>query len=312
MRTIRLGRTNVHVPVISLGTWGHGGPNENNGVSVGWTGHDDLKAKEALVAAWRAGITHWDTADAYGGGHAEQLIGEVFAEVPRKDIFLATKFGWVKGPHEHFYDPRFMREQADRSLRLMRTEVIDLLYFHHCNFGSRLDDVLEVMGRLREEGKVRFVGLSDWDASKIMEHIERVNPDVVQPYRNVVDDEYQSSGLKAYVDAHDLGVAFFSPLKHGLLLGKYDQPVDFGRGDFRSGVDDFRDSEAIARYKHAASEVSQRMPVLNAVTGALLTGNPTACVLLGQRNVDQVAAAAAAGQAVSAADAEWVRTLYRQ
>src|SRR5437868_8838865 len=79
MRTLRFGRTNAQVPAISLGTWGHGGPNTSDGVSVGWTGHDDRLAKEALIEAWRRGITHWDTADAYGRGHAEQLIGEVFA-----------------------------------------------------------------------------------------------------------------------------------------------------------------------------------------------------------------------------------------
>ena len=310
MRTLRFGRTNVQVPAISLGTWGHGGPNVNNGASVGWTGHDDRQAKEALVAAYRAGMTHWDTADAYGNGHAEELIGEVFAEVPRGEIFLATKFGWVTGPTGQFYDPAFMRQQAERSLRLMRTDVIDLYYFHHCDFGSRFDEVLEVMHRLREEGKVRFIGLSDWDASKIMQYIERVDPDVVQPYRNLVDDEYESSGLKSYVDTHDLGGAFFSPLKHGLLLGKYDQPVEFGEGDFRSGIDDFRDPAAIARYKHAASAIAPRMPVLNAVTGALLTGNPTACVLLGQRNARQVEAAAGAGEPLSAEDAAWVRSLY--
>ena len=311
MRKIRFGRTNIQVPAISLGTWGHGGPNVNNGVSVGWTGHDDAQAKEALVAAHRAGMTHWDTADAYGNGHAETLIGEVWGEVPRAEIFLATKFGWVKGPYDSFYDPKFMREQAERSLRNMRTDVIDLYYFHHCDFGSHLDEVLEVMHRLRDEGKVRFVGLSDWDASKIMTFIERVDPDVVQPYRNLVDDDYESSGLKAYVDAHDLGVAFFSPLKHGLLLGKYDAPVEFEPGDFRSNVDDFHDAAAIARYKRAATEVAKRMPVVNAVTGALLTGNPTACVLLGQRNVRQVEAAAGAGEALSEEDAAWVRGLYR-
>ena len=310
MRTIRFGRTNVQVPAISLGTWGHGGPNVSNGASVGWSGHDDRLAKEALIAAWRAGITHWDTADAYGNGHAEQLIGEAFAEVPRREIFLATKFGWVKGPHDHFYDPGFMRQQAERSLRLMRTDVIDLYYFHHCDFGSRFDDVLEVMRRLQEEGKVRFAGLSDWDASKIMRYIERVDPDVVQPYRNLVDDDYQSSGLKAYVDAHDLGVAFFSPLKHGLLLGKYDHPVEFPPGDFRSGIADFRNGETLARYQRAATTVAARMPVLNAVTGALLTDNPTACVLLGQRNPNQVHAAAAAGEPLSPEAAEWVRRLY--
>ena len=118
-----------------------------------------------------------------------------------------------------------MREQAERSLRNMRTDVIDLYYFHHCDFGPDdvyFDGALETMRRLRDEGKVRFIGLSDWDASRIMRFIERVDPDVVQPYRNLVDDGYESSGLKQWVDRHDLGVAFFSPLKHGLLLGKYD------------------------------------------------------------------------------------------
>ena len=320
MKKIRLGRTNVEVPAVSLGTWGHGGPRvTENGVSVGWGGHDDAQAREALAAAYRAGITHWDTADAYGDGHAEVLIGQMWGEVPRAEIFLATKFGYIYGPANHPYDPKFMREQAERSLENMRTDVIDLHYFHHCDFGPNdqyFDGALETMLRLREEGKVRFIGLSDWDASRIMRFVERVNPDVVQPYRNLVDDDYESSGLKAHVDKSDLGVAFFSPLKHGLLLGKYDQPTNYGEGDFRSGVADFRDPEAIERYKRAASATrsrfaSQSEPVLHAVVGALLTGNPTACVLLGQRNPKQVAAAAAVGEALSAEDAEWVRTQYR-
>ncbi|HEX8251688.1 MAG TPA: aldo/keto reductase [Thermoanaerobaculia bacterium] len=320
MRTIRLGRTNVQVPAVSLGTWGHGGPRvTDNGVSVGWSGHDDDEAKAAIVAAYRNGITHWDTADAYGDGHAETLIGQLWSEVPRDEIFLATKFGYIYGPANHPYDPKFMREQAERSLRNMNTDVIDLHYFHHCDFGPDdhyLDGAIETMRRLRDEGKVRFIGLSDWDATRLMRVIERIDPDVVQPYRNLVDDDYESSGLKAYVDAHDLGVAFFSPLKHGLLLGKYDHPVEYGEGDFRSGVGDFRDPEAIERYKRAAAAMRRRFashtePVLHAVIGALLTGNDTACVLLGQRNPRQVASAAAVGEALSGEDAQWVRAEYR-
>jgi aryl-alcohol dehydrogenase-like predicted oxidoreductase len=319
MQTVRFGRTNVRLPTISLGTWGHGGPNKSEGASVGWSGHDDRLAKEALVAAYRSGITHWDTADAYGNGHAEQLIGEVFGEVPRKEIFLASKFGWVKGPHDHFYDASFMRSQCERSLRLMKTDVLDLYYFHHCDFGPNdryFDDALATMRTLHDEGKVRFIGLSDWDASKIMRFIERVDPDVVQPFRNLVDDQYESSGLKKWVDAHDLGVAFFSPLKHGLLLGKYDAPHPFPDGDFRSGIPQFRDATFIERMKRARNEVTRRFtkdrePVLTAVTGALLTGNPTATVLLGQRNPKQVEAASAAGRALSADETAWVRRLYR-
>ena len=320
MRRIRFGRTNVQVPAISLGTWGHGGPNVSEGVPVGWSGHDDRLAKEALLAAYRGGITHWDTADAYGNGHAEQLIGEMWGDVPRERIFLASKFGWVKGPSKHFYDPQFMRSQCERSLRLMKTEVIDLYYFHHCDFGPHnefFDGALAMMRKLRDEGKIRFIGLSDWNLRKIMKFIERVDPDVVQPYRNLIDDDYEASGLKHYVEKHDLGVAFFSPLKHGLLLGKYDKPVQYPEGDFRGRIPEFTDPEFIERMKHAAEEVRRRFPkqkepVLHAVTGALLTGNPSACVLLGMRNAKQAeAAAAAGGEPLGPADAGWVRHVYR-
>jgi aryl-alcohol dehydrogenase-like predicted oxidoreductase len=143
------------------------------------------------------GITHWDTADAYGHGHAEQLIGQAFAEgVPRKDIFLASKFGFQRGGADHFYDPTYMREQCEISLRDLQTDVIDLYYFHHCDFGPNdvyFDDALENMRRFRDEGKIRFIGLSDWDARKIMKFIDRVDPDVVQPFRNIIDDAYESS-----------------------------------------------------------------------------------------------------------------------
>ena len=319
MQSIRLGRTGARVPTVSLGTWGHGGPNTNNGASVGWSGHDDNAAKAAIIAAYRAGITHWDTADAYGNGHAESLIGEVWSEVPRREIFLATKFGWVKGASDHFYDPNVMREHCHRSLKLMRVDVIDLYYFHHCDFGPNdeyFPDALAMMRNLKREGKIRFIGLSDWDARKIMRYIDRVDPDVVQPYRNLIDDEYAPSGLQKYVETHDLGVAFFSPLMHGLLLGKYDAPQEFPEGDFRRNVAQFKDPEFIRRMKHAAKEMRMRFlnhpeAVLHAVVGALLTGNPTATVLLGQRSPQQVAAAAKIGEPLSEKDAQWVRRIYR-
>ncbi len=319
VQTIRFGRTKAQLPTISLGTWGHGGPHTSEGISVGWSGHDDRQAKEALLSAYRRGIIHWDTADAYGDGHSEQLIGEVFREVPRKEIFLATKFGWVKGPADHYYDANFMRSQGERSLRNLRTDVIDLYYFHHCDFGPNdqfFEGALATMRQLRDEGKIRFIGLSDWDASKIMRFIARADPDVVQPYRNLIDDAYQSSGLKQWVDDHDLGVAFFSPLKHGLLLGKYDEPHAFPQGDFRSGIPEFGDAAFLARMRHARDEMTRRFadhrePVLYAVTGALLAGNPTATVLLGQRNPKQVEAASVIGQALTPEDAAWARQVYR-
>ena len=318
MHLIRFGRTDVQVPTVSLGTWGIGGPNMSDGVSVGWSGHDDAQASRAIVEAWKNRITHWDTADVYGNGQSERLIGQLWSEIPRKEIFVATKVGWSKGGYDHFYHPRMMQEQLDASLRNLRVDEIDLYYLHHCDFGKKdehLDDANEQIHRFQEQGKVRFIGLSDWDSSKIMKFASRVDPDVVQPYRNIIDDTWESSGLRKYVEDHDLGVAFFSPIKHGLLLGKYDSPPEFPEGDFRSRIEGFRDVKVIERMKRAKAALESRFrsheePVLHGVVGSLLTGNRSATVLLGQRNPRQVRSAAAIGTPLSAEDAAWVRSQY--
>lgn len=318
MRKVRFGRTGIDVPAVSLGTWGYSGANMSGDVPVGWTGHDDDKAREALAAAWAAGITHWDTADVYGNGRAEGLIGQMWSSVPRESIFLATKVGWDAGPYDHAYHPRLIRDRFLRSLELLETDYVDLYYMHHCDFGDgdrHLDEAIDVFRELKESGRARFIGLSDWNSSNIMRVIERVDPDVVQPYRNVMDDDYESSGLRSWVEEHDLGVAFFSPIKHGLLLGKYDRPVTFPEGDFRQRVEEFGNAAVIERMKDARRALEEKwpdhpQPVLHGVIGAILSDCPTACVLLGQRNPGQVAAAAAVGESLTAEDTAWVRSLY--
>jgi aryl-alcohol dehydrogenase-like predicted oxidoreductase len=270
------------------------------------------------------GVTMFDTADVYGPFTNEELLGRAL-ERRRHEATIATKVGLVVGesggyPLQRDGRPEHIAEAVRASLRRLRTDVIDLYYLHHCDFGPAdeyFDDALALVRRFREEGKVRFIGLSDWDAPKIMRFIDRVDPDVVQPYRNVVDDDYVSSGLRSWVEAHDAGVAFFSPIMHGLLLGKYDAPVVFPEGDFRSNVPGFGDAAVIERMKSAREAVEKRwagrpQPVLNALIGALLSDSPTGCVLLGQRNPSQVDSAAAAGEPLSNEEAEWVRKLYRE
>ena len=319
MRYIRLGRTNAEVSAVSLGTWGYSGPREVNGTAVGWSGHDDELARRAMIRAWESGINHWDTADVYGDGRSESLIGSMWETVPRDEIFLATKVGWDPGAFGHYYHPELIRDRVVRSLLNLRTDVIDLYYLHHCDFGPNgdyFDDAIAVLRSLRDEGSVRFIGMSDWDSAKIMRFIDRAEPDVVQPYRNVVDDTYESSGLRGWIEKHDAGVAFFSPLMHGLLLGKYDAPTEFPEGDFRRRIEQFRDPEFIARMKRARGAMESRFPehpspVLHAIVGAILSDAPTGCALLGQRNPDQVQAAASVGDALDAETASWVRSVYR-
>lgn len=317
--TVRLGRTEARVSRVSLGTWAYGGENKAGTAEIGWSGHDDAAAKAALRRAWELGVNHWDTADVYGNGRSEELIGTMWGEVPRDAIVLASKVGWNPGEFDGWYHPSLVAREIDGSLRRLKTDVIDIYYLHHCDFGAndgRLDGALELIHRARDAGKIRFIGLSDWDDANIMRVIERVDPDVVQPYRNVTHDRYHTSGLAAWVRAHDCGVAFFSPIRHGLLLGKYHTATTFPDGDFRNSDPAFRDEAALARLAGNAAALTGRFagleePVLGALCAAVLEDAPTGCVLLGQRNQRQVDAAARASRArLDEEELAFVQSLY--
>ncbi|MFC1565459.1 aldo/keto reductase [Candidatus Neomarinimicrobiota bacterium] len=319
MKKITFGRTNVKVSTISLGTWSYGSGNVSGGQSVGWADQSDVDSRAALFQAWSSGINHWDTADVYGNGHSEKIIGDVWNEIPRKDIFLATKVGWSMGGFDHYYHPKMIKKHIDLSLKNLQTDVIDLYYFHHCNFDSDtiFEDALDLVHRFRDKGKIRFIGLSDWDSVKIMQYIDRVNPAVIQPYRNVMDDSYRSSGLKDWVEKNNAGIAFFSPIKNGLLTGKYDKPPVFKEGDFRLNVPEFQNVELLKKLQDNKNKLEKKFanhpqPVLHGLLGALLEDSPTGCVLLGQRDVNQVKAAAELGESLTDTDADWVKTLYKR
>ena len=319
MKQIIFGRTNSKVSTISLGTWSYGSGNVSGGRSVGWADQSDTDSREALIQAWKSGINHWDTADVYGNGRSEKIIGNIWGAVPRNDIFLATKVGWDMSGFDQYYNPKMIREHIDSSLKNLKTDVIDLYYFHHCNFNSDtiFEDALALIHKFQAEGKIRFIGLSDYDSEKIMKYIDRVNPDVIQPYRNVMDDPYQSSGLKDWVEKNNAGIAFFSPIKNGLLTGKYKKPPVFKEGDFRLNVPDFQDAELLKilrdnKLKLEENFTDHPQPVLHGLLGALLSDSPTGCVLLGQRDVNQVKAAAELGETLSDDDAVWVKELYER
>jgi len=318
MRYITLGRTKTKVSAVSLGTWSYGGANTSGGRSVGWSGQEETDSQKALIKAWESGINHWDTADVYGNGKSEKVIGSMWNSVPRSEIFLATKVGWDQGNHPHWYHPVYMRKKMEESLTNLKTDCVDLLYLHHCNFGKNdeyLDGALEVLHRFKEEGKAKFTGLSDWNLVKIMKFIDRADPDVVQPYRNIYEDTYKSSGLQNYIEENDLGVCFFSPLMHGLLTGKYSNTVEFPKGDFRENIGAFRDRDVINLFQKNAELLKNRFnnhpnPVVHGVIDTLVSDSKNSCVLLGQRNKKQVEVASSLGETVSDNDRKWIKSIY--
>ena len=319
MEYITLGKTQSSVSKISLGTWSYGGAATSGEQSVGWADQDDTDSNKALLKAHALGINHWDTADVYGDGRSEKIIGNMWKDISRHEIFLATKVGWDIGSDEYWYSPTHMMTNMERSLNNLKTECVDLMYLHHCNFGKNgeyFDDAMETLLKFQEEGKTKFIGLSDWSDEKIMRYIYKVKPDVVQPYRNVMDNSYESSGLKDYIDTNNVGVCFFSPIKHGLLTGKYKSPPIFKNGDYRRNVEAFNSQEIIDKLLENKSKLESRFKehsqsVMQGLIAPLLQDAPTGCVLLGQRNEDQVLRASQLGGSISNEDAEWVKKLYK-
>ena len=318
MRKVVLGRTGELVSAISLGTWAFGGENMSGKFAVGWAGQSDNDSKSVLLKAWESGINHWDTADVYGEGRSEMIIGEAWGTIPRDDIFLATKVGWDKGSLSYWYAPEQMVKNMERSLNNLKVNHVDLMYLHHCNFGKSgeyFDDAMEVLKKFQEQGKARFIGLSDWSNKKIMQYIQDCDPDVVQLYRNVMDDKYESSGLRSYIDQNNIGACFFSPIKHGLLTGKYDKPASFNAGDHRSGVKQFADESIINKMKKNKNLLEEKYkdkkhPVMYGIVNALFNDSPTGRVILGQRNIKQVHIASSLGDVLSQEESEWVKALY--
>ena len=319
MRKIILGRTNTTVSAISLGTWAFGGENKIGKKSVGWANQSDRDSRSVLIKAWEKNINHWDTADVYGEGHSERIIGSVWEDIPRKSIFLATKVGWDMGPFSHWYHPKHMKNKIEKSLTNLKTDYVDLLYLHHCNFGKQdeyFDDAVEVLKTFQSQGKIRFIGLSDWSNERIVKYLDACDPDVIQPYRNIMDNTYEKSGLKNIVNENNLGVCFFSPLKHGLLTGKYKNTAVFKDGDHRSDIKDFQNKNTIKKILLNCEKLEKKFfnyknPIMYGIINALFFDSPTGCVLLGQRNINQVETASSLGEILSEEDTNWIKSLYK-
>jgi len=284
MQTRKLGTTDLDLTVIGLGTWALGGPWE-----FGWGPQDDEQALGAICAAVESGINWIDTAPIYGCGHSEELVGKALRQMSAEPM-IATKCGLLWDRHRRKVSclkPDSIRSECHDSLKRLGRERIDLYQMHWPVPDAEIEWAWEAMTRLREEGKVRAIGVSNCTI-KQMDRLARIHPVAsLQPRYSLLHRDVEGGTLD-YCRAHGIGVVAYSPMAMGLLTGKFnaqrraglapdDQRVqhpDFQAPRFSAILDLVKDLQGMAERDRrsvaqlAVAWVLHRPEVTSAIVGA--------------------------------------------
>jgi aryl-alcohol dehydrogenase-like predicted oxidoreductase len=255
-----LGRTGLAVSTIGFGAWGIGGNSVGN--SYGPT--DDAESRRAVRRAYELGCNFFDTADVYGHGHSEALLGETLQDV-RHDVILATKVGGnfynravdprmagrigealghpldrepadapLPVTHDVNFSPSYIRFAVEQSLRRLRTDYIDLLQLHNPSLEQIADsETYRVLDDLKGEGKIRFYGVSVHPPEEGIAAVQVTRPDTVQIVYNIARREAEDGFFTAASAAH-VGVIAREPLANGFLAGRYGADSVWPKGDIRA------------------------------------------------------------------------------
>lgn len=298
MKYRRLGKTNLRVSVIGVGTWQYGGE---------W-GKDfsQDEVDRILGRAHELGINFLDTAECYGDHLSESLIGGAIQK-NRKDWVIATKFGHKFHGIMNRTDERTAadaRKQFEDSLRALKTDYVDILQYHSVR-NSEFDDaeLQQTLIRLKEQGKVLHIGssISPPDNMHQVEHAEQAQVETIQVIYNRLERIAEQRVLPGCAELN-LGVLARVPLASGFLSGKYKPGVHFAANDFReinrkADLDDrLKEVERIA-----ATEVPQGIPMARWALAWCLQHPAISMVIPGCKSPEQVE------QNASAADLEMVR-----
>jgi len=226
MQYRKLGGTGLKVSEISLGSWlTYGGYVERE------------NAVNAIKTAYDLGINFFDTANVYERGAAEVLVGETLKAYPRESYVLATKAFWPmgEGPNDRGLSRKHVMEQAHASLKRLGHDYVDIFYCHRHDPETPLYETLRAIDDLVRQGKVLYVGVSEWQASQIAEALGTADKYLLdrvvvnQPVYNMFN-RYIEKEIVPLSERSGIGQVVFSPLAQGLLTGKYtsvsDVPAD--------------------------------------------------------------------------------------
>jgi aryl-alcohol dehydrogenase-like predicted oxidoreductase len=234
LKRVALGTQGLEVPIEGLGCMGMTGG--INGMSV-YGEADEAESLATLHRALELGVDMLDTADLYGPMLNERLVGQAIAG-QRDKFTIATKFGFEVDDNEQWtggYNgrPEYVRKSIERSLRNLGTDYVDLYYLHRIDPNTPVEETVGAMSRLVEEGKVRYLGLSEVSAD-VLRRVHAVHPiTALQTEYSLFDRHVEEEGILAA--ARELGIGFvaYSPLGRGFLSGDIKTPDDFEPNDSR-------------------------------------------------------------------------------
>lgn len=256
-----LGNSGISVSAVSLGTWAIGGAN--------WGAVNDGDSVAAIQEAIDVGMTFIDTADIYGKGHSEEIVGKAI-KGRRDQVVVATKVAnrWNEAGEvwpDCSYD--YILEAVQASLARLQTDYIDVYIIHRPDPDTPIPETMRALEKLQQDGVVRAVGVSRYDREQIEQAQGCIQLHVAQ-YPLSIFRRGEITPILPFCRQHEIGVMAYAPLAKGLLTGKFDPTSTFPENDLRSGMQEFQGQtfkdrlEAVERLRPIAAKYDKSLAQL--------------------------------------------------
>jgi len=296
---IALGATDLEVSRVCFGTW-QLSPRF-------WGEQSKADILDAMNVAFEGGINFFDTADAYGDGYAETVVGEFLAGKPRDECVICTKvFNHFNPDGSRYPDlsPKHVRQRCDVQLKRLGIETIDLYLLHLFDPLTPLADIADTLDLLKDQGKIRAYGVSNHTLEQLGAQRRCGAYDVVQPLYSLIAPDIEN-GLLPYCEVNNIGVMVYSPLHKGLLTGKYTGTETFA--DFRRNHPDFQGERfpRIAQAVRSLGPLAEKygLSIYQLVVAATLMHPAIHVAVVGIKNASQITEAIGAmGKTLSRED----------
>ncbi|MGH9555024.1 MAG: aldo/keto reductase [Terriglobales bacterium] len=313
-----LGRCGASVSEIGFGAWAVGGPSSSAGVQWGWGEVPELDAVNAVRRARELGVNFFDTADVYGKGRSEEILGKALAGEGDR-VYIASKVGNVtrRGRMAKDFSRAHIESSCETSLRRLRRDVLDLYQLHNPTLKViREGDWPETMERLREHGKIRWYGVSIFQPSEALAVLRRDCGHTLQLVYNALRQE-MAAEVFPMAQHKNFGIIARVPLYYGLLAGKFTPETTFPSNDHRSHTlppEKMRElAPRAAQFARLAAEGGEPSPALWALR-FVLSHPAVSTTIPGARNAAQAEqnSLASSGTSLPAEQVEAARRLWAE